>query len=55
MELLISLKGKLENSLPESVRKAAAEAADLQKKLSKLYARADVTHVESFAGFVCTK
>ena len=36
MELLISLKGKLENSLPESVRKAAAEAADLQKKLSKL-------------------
>ena len=27
----------------------------LQARLDKLYARADVTHVESFAGFVCTK
>lgn len=27
----------------------------LQKKLSKLYARAEVTHIESFAGFVCRK
>lgn len=27
----------------------------LQKKLRKLYTRAEVTHVESFAGFVCTK
>ncbi len=27
----------------------------LQKKLSELYSRAEVTHVESFAGFICTK
>lgn len=27
----------------------------LQKKLRELYRRAEVTHVESFAGFVCTK
>ena len=27
----------------------------LQKKLSERYARAEVTHVKSFAGFVCTK
>ena len=27
----------------------------LQEKLNILYARADVTHVESFAGFICTK
>ena len=27
----------------------------LQKKLSERYARAEVTNVESFAGFVCTK
>ena len=27
----------------------------LQKLLSNLYTRAEVTHVESFAGFVCTK
>ena len=36
MELLISLKGKLDNSLPESVRKAMADAGRLQKELSKL-------------------
>lgn len=36
MELLISLKGKLEKSLPESVRKAAAVAGELQKKLNRL-------------------
>lgn len=29
--------------------------ASLQKKLRELYSRAEVTHVESFAGFVCTK
>lgn len=29
--------------------------ASLQKKLSELYARAKVTHVESFAGFICKK
>ena len=28
--------------------------ATLQSRLNSLYARADVTHVESFAGFVCT-
>ena len=27
----------------------------LQKKLSELYSRAEVTHVESFAAFICTK
>ena len=27
----------------------------LEKKLRKLYTRAQVTHVESFAGFICTK
>ena len=27
----------------------------LQKNLSKRYARAEITHVESFAGFICTK
>ena len=27
----------------------------LQARLNELYARAEVTHVESFAGFVCTK
>ena len=27
----------------------------LRARLNELYARADVTHVESFAGFVCTK
>lgn len=29
--------------------------SSLQEKLLKLYPRATVTHVESFAGFVCTK
>lgn len=36
LELLISLKGKLEKSLPESVRRAAAVAGELQKKLNHL-------------------
>ena len=36
LELLISLKGKLEKSLPESVRRAAAVAGELQKKLNRL-------------------
>lgn len=29
--------------------------ATLQKKLRELYTRAEVTHVESFAGFICRK
>ena len=28
---------------------------NLQDRLSRLYTRAEVTHVESFAGFICTK
>ena len=36
MELLISLKGKLEKSLPESLRRTAAEVGELQKKMSRL-------------------
>ena len=36
MEMLISLKGKIDSSLPESVRKAAADAGKLQQELSKL-------------------
>ncbi len=36
MELLISLKGKLEKSLPESLRRTASEVAELQKKMGKL-------------------
>lgn len=36
LELAIAIKGKLDNSLPESVRKAMADAGRLQKELSKL-------------------
>ncbi|MBR3457684.1 MAG: phage tail tape measure protein, partial [Selenomonadaceae bacterium] len=38
MELLIRLKGQLDRSIPESVRKAMADAAELQKKMQRLQA-----------------
>ena len=36
LELAIAIKGKLDNSLPESVRKAMADAGRLQKELGRL-------------------